>query len=180
MAPRIDLSLVNCAGIGFENRHEVPTCGPDYGEGNDIPETPITLAADMLAQILARIIPEKGRLNLALIGQKFVALNFLLNRNGTDTLTSIAERAGVSKQLLDHHAITIGREMGFHGFGQKRIGARASFSEAQRLAWSRLTPEERKARRAGKSKAQNATPDLTDKHEVKCEHTSPPPNSLGL
>jgi len=137
-------------------------------------------AGDFVARLIAEIVPPEGKIHLQVVALRFVACTFLLNRIGNESLTALAGRCGVSKQLLDFNAIRVADRLGFHGFSQKRIGARASFSEAQRLAWSRLTPEERKARRAGKSNAQDAPHNLTSSQETECEHTSQPPNSLGL
>ena len=158
MKPRIDLALVNAIGIGIEDGRQVPICGPGYGVEEDAEqESPIDLAADMLAKILASIVPAEGKIDLALVGQKFVALHFLMNRNGTATLTAIASRAGVSKQLLDHHVHKIGDKLGFHGANQKRAECRAVYAESARERWAALTPEQRRARRRGKA-AQQATP----------------------
>ena len=117
------------------------------------------IAGAILGRLFGLIIPNEGRIRLDLIGQKFLAVHFLLNRNGTATLTGIAERAGVSKQLLDHHAVTMGGKLGFHGVGQKREGAREAYASVQREIWSKLSPEQRRQRRAGKkSTAQGAPP----------------------
>lgn len=116
------------------------------------------IAGAILGRLFGLIIPAEGRIRLDLIGQKFVAVHFLLNRNGTATLTGIAERSGVSKQLLDHHLNTLGRKLGFHGVGQKLESTREAYAEAQRAVWARLTPEERKARRAGKKAMPDSSP----------------------
>ena len=159
MKPRIDLALVNAIGIGIEDGRQVPTCGPGYGVEEDTEqESPIDLAADMLAKITAEIIPAEGPIHLELIGAKFVALHFLLNRNGTATMTGIAERAGISKQLLSHHANRLGEKLRFHGQNQKRAECRATYAQAARERWAALTPEQRIARRHGKQAAQSAPP----------------------
>ena len=142
----------------------------------------IEAAAEMLGRLFGLIIPPEGRIRLDLIGQKFVAMHFLMNRSGTATLTGIAERSGVSKQLLDHHVNALGRKFGFHGVGQKREGTREAYAEAQREIWARLTPEERKARRAGKAAAtatQGATPaaQFDSEEEVTWKNSPPHPNS---
>lgn len=116
------------------------------------------IAGAILGRLFGLIIPPEGNIRLDLIGQKFLAVHFLLNRNGTATLTGIAERAGVSKQLLDHHAVTMGGKLGFHGVGQKREGAREAYASVQREIWSKLSPEQRRQRRAGKS-AQSSSND---------------------
>jgi hypothetical protein len=157
MKPRIDLALVNAIGIGIEDGRQVPICGPGYGIEEDTDETPLEIAADMLAKILASIVPVEGKIDLALVGQKIVAVYFLMNRNGGATLTATAGRAGVSKQLLDHHVNKLGRELNFHGQNQKRAECRATYSQAARERWAALTPEQRRARRRGKA-AQQATP----------------------
>jgi len=159
--PRIDLALVNAIGIGIEDGRQVPICGPNYGSQQDIEEMPIDRAADMLAKVTAEIIPAEGPIHLELVGQKFVALHFLLNRNGGATMTGIAERAGISKQLLSHHANRLGEKLRFHGQNQKSIKCRAIFSEATKARWAALSPEQRIARRHGKkATAPQATPML--------------------
>jgi hypothetical protein len=137
-------------------------------------------AGDILARLITTIVPCKGRISLQVVALRFIACTFLLNRIGNESLTALAGRCGVSKQLLDFHAITVADRLGFHGFAQKRSEARAVYSQVQRESWSRLTPEERKARRAGKNNAQSATRNLTSSQETECEHTSQPPNYLGL
>jgi hypothetical protein len=157
--PRIDLSLCHHAtGLGFdEDNREIPTCDPDYGlEIDEQADTPFSLAADMLSRLLAEFIPESGPIRLDLLGQKILALHFLLNRNGTATLTSLAGRAGISKQLLDYTTNKIADQFNFHGFGQKTAKSRASYSAAARASWAALTPEQRRSRRRGKA-AQQAT-----------------------
>ena len=151
MAQRIDQSLVDF-DVGFEDGKPVPTCGLGYGIEQDRDETPMDIAADMLAKIFSTIIPPSGPLRLDLIGQKFVAVHFLMNRSGTATLTSMAARAGVSKQLLDHHAVSLAEKLNFRGFGQKKESARPSYAAAARAHWATLTPEQRKARRRGKER----------------------------
>ena len=137
-------------------------------------------AGDALSRLLAAIIPAEGRISPQIVGMRVLSVPFLLNRIGNETLTSLAARCGVSKQLLNFHSIAVADKLGFHGFAQKRTEARASYAEAQRQSWSRLTPEQRKARRAGKNNAQSTTRNLTSSQETECEHTSQPPNSLGL
>ena len=136
-------------------------------------------AGDVLGRLITTIVPLEGRISLQVVALRFVACIFLLNR-GTETLTALASRCGVSKQLLDFHAIHVADTLGFHGFAQKRTEARAAFADAQREAWAKLTPEQRKARRAGKRNAQNATRDLTSSQETECEHTLQDQNCAGL
>ena len=105
-------------------------------------------AGDILARLITTIVPPEGRISLQCVALRFVGTAFLLNRS-TESLTALAGRCGVSKQLLDFHAITVADRLGFHGFAKKRSEARAVYSQVQRESWSRLTPEER--RRAGKT-----------------------------
>jgi hypothetical protein len=141
-----------------EQDRQVPFYIPNFDfEQDPEQESPLDIAADLLAKLLASIVPVEGKIDLALVGQKIVAVNFLLNRSGAETMTSIASRAGVSKQILSHHANRIGEKLHFHGANQKSIKCRAIFSEATRQRWAALTPEERKKRRAGKA-AQSAPP----------------------
>jgi hypothetical protein len=156
---RIDLSLSTADGITIDEQdRQVPFYAPNFDfEEPPEQETPLEIAADMLAKLLAEIVPAQGPINLSLIGQKILAVTFLMNRNGTATLTAIAGRAGVSKQLLDHHVNKIGDKLGFHGANQKRAECRAVYAESARERWAALTPEQRRARRRGKA-AQQATP----------------------
>jgi hypothetical protein len=114
-------------------------------------------AGDILARLITTIVPPKGRISLQCVALRFVGTAFLLNRS-TESLTVLAGRCGVSKQLLDFHAIAVADKLKFHGFAQKRSEARAAYAAAQRESWSKLTPEERKARRAGKA-AQSSSND---------------------
>lgn len=116
-------------------------------------------AGDVVGRLFAEIVPATGKIEPRVVGLRFLASSFLLNRTG-ETLTHLAERCGVSKQLADYHALWVGDRIGFHGFAQKRTEARASYAAAQRQSWSRLTPEERKARRAGKKPNTPAAQDV--------------------
>ena len=141
-------------------------------------------AGDILARLINTIVPAKGRISLQVVALRFIACTFLLNRIGNESLTTLAGRCGVSKQLLDFHAITIADRLGFHGFCQKRSEARAAYAAAQRESWSKLTPEERKARRAGKAAtpaAQNAPPaaQFDSVEKVIWKNSPPHPNSHG-
>jgi len=161
MALKIDQTLCNADGVTIDDQdRQVAFYTPNvyFDEAPEPEETPLDLASDMLAALFAEIIPKSGKIRLDLVGQKFVAMSYLLNRNGTATLTSIAERSGVSKQLFDHHVQALGDGFGFHGQGQKCESTRATFSAAAKERWAALTPEERIARRRGKA-AQQATPD---------------------
>lgn len=150
MSYQIDQSLIPF-NIGWDDSgKQVPIVYPDFGESESEVETPLETAADLLMRLMGLIVPKDGPLRLDLIGQKFLGVYFLLNRNGTETLTSLASRAGVSKQLLDHHTHKMADQIGYHGFGQKRQSTRATYSEVQRKIWAELTPEERRARRKGK------------------------------
>ena len=108
-------------------------------------------AADGLAKFFSHLLPKPPavKINLQILGLRVLGARYLLNRDGV-TLTELAKRAGVSKQLLDHHARKVENELNFHGWGQKSVAARTIYSEACRARWAALTPEQRKARRAGK------------------------------
>lgn len=160
LGPKIDQSLCNADGVAIdEQERHVPFYTPNFNfdEDPEPQETPLELAADLLVKIFADIIPQSGKIRLDLVGQKFLALHYLINRSNTQTLTSMAERAGVSKQLFDHHIQLLGDKFNFHGYGQKRESARAVYAEAARERWAALTPEERRQRRAGKA-AQSTPP----------------------
>lgn len=136
-------------------------------------------AGDILARLINTIVPAKGRISLQVVALRFIACIFLLNRS-TETLTALAGRCGVSKQLLDFHAIHVADRLGFHGFAQKRSEARAVYAEAQREAWAKLTPEERRQRRAGyKHATQDATPaaQFDSEEKVTWKNSPPHPNS---
>ena len=109
------------------------------------------IAADRLAKFFSHLLPKAPavKINLQILGLRVLGARYLLNRDGV-TLTELAKRAGVSKQLLDHHARKVENELNFHGWGQKSVAARTIYSEACRARWAALSPEQRKARRAGK------------------------------
>ena len=114
-------------------------------------------AADGLAKFFSHLLPKPPavKINLQILGLRVLGARYLLNRDGV-TLTELAKRAGVSKQLLDHHARKVENELDFHGWGQKSVAARTIYSEACRARWAALTPEERKARRAGNKQSATA------------------------
>jgi hypothetical protein len=127
-------------------------------EGDEIK----AVAADRLAKFFAHLLPKPPaiKINPQLLGLRVLAASYLLNRNGNVTMTELASRAGVSKQLLDHHVRKIEGELDFHGWAQKCTASRAVYSEATKARWAALSPEERRARRAGKNNlpaAQGAT-----------------------
>jgi hypothetical protein len=109
------------------------------------------LAADRLARFFSLLMPTNTRhkINLSLLGARALAGVFLMNRSGTTTLSDLAQRAWMSKQLLDFHTRRLEDALGFHGIGQKRESARAIYSESARQRWAALTPEQRVARRHG-------------------------------
>lgn len=119
-------------------------------------------ASDLLKRFLSELVPLEGKIKPQVVGLRILGLDFLLNRRA-ETLTALAERAGTSKQALDHHVHWMSDRFGFRGFSQKSEESRATFAEAQRLSWAKLSPEQRRQRRAGKaaqssSNDQNLTP----------------------
>lgn len=115
--------------------------------------------ADMLAKVFSTAIPPKKTVSVQLVGLRFLALYWLLNSSG-ESLTALAARSKltlkrpgsgniVSKQILDYHANHLGALLNFHGYQQKAKGSSAAYSQAQRSIYAALTPEERRARRAG-------------------------------
>jgi hypothetical protein len=125
--------------------------------------------ADTLARAFAIAIPKKregrkDKIDLTLVGLRFLALYWLLNSSG-ESVTELAERAKVSKQLLDWHANKLGRALNFHGWQQKAQSTRAAYSEGTRQRWAELTPEERRQRRAGKGKTPEPKP-ITNKQDA--------------
>jgi hypothetical protein len=108
--------------------------------------------ADTLARAFAIAVPRKGKINLSLVGLRFLGLFWLLNSSG-ESLTDLAKRAQVSKQLLDWHANKLGRALNFHGYQQKAAASRKNYADAAKARWSALSPDERRQRRAGTGKA---------------------------
>ena len=135
-------------------------------------------ASDFLAAFLENIIPAEGKIRLQIVAQKTIALRFMIGRR-KETLTALAGRCELSKQLLCHHGRTLEAELGerFHGILQKRKGAVINFASAMRESWRRLTGEERRARRRGKK---NATPeaDTQDEHLTLCDSQNEKPIHL--
>ena len=125
--------------------------------------------ADTLAKAFAIAIPKKrdgrkDKIDLQLVGLRFLALYWLLNSTG-ESLTDLAKRAKVSKQLLDWHANKLGRALNFHGWQQKATASRATYSANARKRWAELSPEERRQRRAGKGKTPEPKP-ITNKTDA--------------
>jgi hypothetical protein len=110
------------------------------------------IESDTLARAFAVAVPKTGKLNTELIGTRFLALYWLLNSSG-ESLTKLAQRAEISKQLLDWHANKLGRALNFHGYQQKAAASRKNYADAAKARWSALSPDERRQRRAGTGKA---------------------------
>jgi hypothetical protein len=118
-------------------------------------------AAEMLGRLFDTLIPHKQNtetLKPETCGLRLIAARVLLNRSGGDTLTAWAARLGCSKQLLSWHIKQIEDSVGLHWLGGKRQETRETFAESARARWAALTPEERKARRAGKKAATQDAP----------------------
>ena len=171
---QIDISLVP-GGAGYEGADCVPTMAAPIPEGTDFEQLRElglsakqaaaveawisrrdadrvnALAADRLARFFTLLLPPTAlhKINLSLLGVRALAGLFLMNRNGSMTMTALAERAMMSKQLLDHHVRRMGDALHFHGFGLKKESARAVYAQAARQRWASLTPAERRARRRG-------------------------------
>ena len=107
--------------------------------------------ADELSHAFAVNIPRSGKINAEHVGLQFVALYWLLNQTG-ESLTSLASRVGVSKQLLDWHAKKQSRRNNFRGVQQKRASASKVYSESAKARNAAMTPEQRRQHRAGKGK----------------------------
>ena len=127
--------------------------------------------ADTLARAFSIAIPKKrpgrqDKIDLSLVGLRFLALYWLLNSSG-ESITELAIRAKVSKQLLDWHANKLGREMNFHGYQQKAKASKAAYSESARQQWAALSPEERRQRRAGKGKTPAPKPILNKQDAIR-------------
>ena len=124
-----------------------------HERGDEVKE----VAADRLAKFFSHLLPKPPavKINLRILGLRVLGARYLLNRDGM-TLTELAKRAEVSKQLLDHHVRMVETELYFHGWTQKCTASRAVYSEATKARWAALTPEERKARRAGNKQSATA------------------------
>jgi hypothetical protein len=172
---QIDLALVAGGAGGFENDNCVPTSPALTLEATDhdqLCELGLSakqadavlawnsrrnadavsdLAADRVAKFFALLMPTntKHKINVQILGRRTLAAIFLLNRHGITSLSELAKRAGLSKQLLDFHTRRMEDALDFHGLGQKGIHTREVYSQAAKARWSALTPEERRARRAG-------------------------------
>ena len=107
--------------------------------------------ADELSRAFAVNIPRAGKINAEHVGLQFVALYWLLNQTG-ESLTSLASRVGVSKQLLDWHAKKQSHRNNFRGVQQKRASASRVYSESAKARFAAMTPEQRRQHRAGKGK----------------------------
>ena len=105
--------------------------------------------ADELSRAFSVNIPKDGKINAEHVGLQFVALYWLLNQTG-ESLTSLASRVGVSKQLLDWHAKKQSQRNNFRGVQQKRASASKVYSESARARFAAMTPEQRRQHRAGK------------------------------
>lgn len=143
-------------------------------------------AAEMLGRLFDRLIPYKvntENLKLETCGLRLIAARVLLNRDGSETLTHWAERAGCSKQILSWHIKTLEAGIGVHWLGGKRFEARAVYAENARARWAALSPEQRRQRRAGyKHATQDATPAAQFDSEEKVTWKNSPhlQNSLGM
>ena len=119
-------------------------------------------AAELVGKMFDALIPRRPKSEnlpkLETLGLKLLAARIMLNRDGTTTLSDWAQKVGVSKQLLSWHLKSLEDSTQLHWIGGKRFEARAVYSQATRERWAALTPEERKARRAGKQAAPQATP----------------------
>ena len=172
---QIDLALVAGGAGGFEDDNCVPTSPAptlEATEHEQLRELGLSakqaeavlawnsrrnadavsdLAADRVAKFFALLMPTntKHKISIPILGSRTLATIFLLNRHGMTSLSELAQRAGVSKQLLDFHARRMEDALDFHGLGQKGIHTREVYSQAARERWSALTPQERRARRAG-------------------------------
>ena len=182
----MDFFEITPDGIGFDdNHHLVPKKDFDFsgidGEAGDLSDeagiTPeaanralewfrrkeqhdnIRTAADFLAKLLGRMVPAAGKIKISVLGTRLLAACWLMNRGG-ESLTSLAARAGLSKQIADYHGKMLERELeNFHGVQQKPLSASASYAAAARASWGKLTAEQRKARRRGKKKAAPSLPE---------------------
>jgi AraC-like DNA-binding protein len=116
-------------------------------------ESVFEVAGEMVGKMFDAIIPRQGQksdaIKLSSVGMRTIAARVLMNRDGTETLTEWASRAGCSKQLLSWHLKQIEDSTRLHWLGGKRTETRATYAESARARWAALTPEERKARRAG-------------------------------
>lgn len=119
-------------------------------------------AGILVARLVALIVPpDPTKIDPHLCGMRFLGVASLLGKIGT--LTELARRAEVSRQLLHFHAQKIADGLGFHGFAQKRSATRETYAAAMRESWAGLSPEERRRRRMGLSQvAEDAATDQAE------------------
>jgi len=152
--------LADAAGIGLEQSAKALEWMRQE-EREAVFETAAELVGKMFDALIPRQSQKSDSIKLTAAGMRLIAARVLMNRDGTETLTEWASRAKCSKQLLSWHLKCLEDSTALHWLGGKRAEARAIYSDATRARWAALTPEERKARRAGKAAtttAQDALP----------------------
>jgi AraC-like DNA-binding protein len=106
--------------------------------------------ADTILRVLTLLLPKNNTLNGFLIGVRAVALSWLLRPEG-ESMTAIAGRLGISKQLFSHHVREMESTTGLHAAAQKAPQTIAVYAEAARQRWKELDATQRRARRNSKS-----------------------------
>jgi hypothetical protein len=102
--------------------------------------------SDAILRVLTLLMPINNTLNGFLIGCRAVALKWLLRPEG-ESMTAIAGRLGISKQLLSHHIREMEDTTGLHAAPQKAPQTREIYAEAARMRWKDLDAQQRRARR---------------------------------
>lgn len=123
---------------------------------NEQAESVIENAAEMLGRLFEKLVPHDSRtskLSLSTCGMRLIAARILMNRDGTITLTEWASRAGISKQILSWHIGQLESVVGLHWLAGKKAETTEVYAESARARWAALSPEQRRARRAGKKAA---------------------------
>ncbi len=133
--------LAEAAGIGVLQAQRALAWMRDQGEQQHDHDT-----ADALLRLLALLIPQAQMLDGFVIGLRACALRWLLRPEG-ETMTALARRLEISKQLLSFHVRSMEKITGVHSAAQKSPHTRASYAESARQRWGMLDANQRRARR---------------------------------
>lgn len=142
--------LADHAGISLEQS----AAALDWMRSEDresVFEAAAELVGKMFDALIPRRNPKSNFIKVSSAGLRLIAARVMLNRDGSQSLTQWAARARVSKQLLSAHLKVLERKTELHWLGGKRAECSATYAESARSRWAALSPEERKARRAGKA-----------------------------
>lgn len=79
-------------------------------------------------------------------GLRAMAMKWLIRDEG-EPISVIAERCGISRQLLHFHVRSVEKQTGIHNQAQKRASLRPMYALNARERWSLLDAAQRRARR---------------------------------